>query len=376
MRIGIDTRYLSHGLTGGVHTYIANFVPALIDLASEHQIFLYADTKRPFELTNLPEHVVLRQLPWRSGLSSLYLDFYLSQAMTGDRLDVVHFPANYGFGPKGARKVVTLHDEINVMPWSEIIKGHRKDARTVAMMSYLHWCSVLAVRQADLLVTVSEYARQQIARYSRFAQDRIIPIHHAPTADMRRIEDAAVLAEVRQRHGLTKPFVLADALKNPAVLVRAWRRLPVSVRAGREIVFFSRRPDPLPIVTEAVAEGSARLLIHPSRADLIALYSQAEAFVFPSWIEGFGLPILEAMACGAPVIASDRGSIPEVAGGAALLMDAEDDCALADHLLRVLTAPEEAHKLQALGTKHAAQFSWTRTAAGILQTYYSAHGAC
>src|SRR5438309_241901 len=147
MRIGIDVRYLSHGLVGGVHTYIAHFVPALIDLAADHQIYLYTDTKRPFELHDLPDHVTVRLLPW---------------------LD----------------------------------------------------------------------------------PQKIVPVPHAPTPDLRRIEDTAVLTDVRRRHGLARPFVLADALKNPAVLVRAWRRLPAELRDSREIVFFSRRPDPLPIVQE------------------------------------------------------------------------------------------------------------------------------
>jgi glycosyltransferase involved in cell wall biosynthesis len=167
---------------------------------------------------------------------------------------------------------------------------------------------------------------------------------------------------------LTKPFVLADALKNPAVLTRAWRRLPAEVRAGWEIVFFARR-EPLPVVREAVAAGVARLLERPSRADLIGLYSLAGVFVFPSWIEGFGMPLLEAMSCGAPVIASDRGAIPEVTGGAALLMDAEDDAALALHLVAVLASPAESQRLRMLGYARAAHFSWPRTAEKILDGY-------
>jgi glycosyltransferase involved in cell wall biosynthesis len=369
MRIGIDVRYLSHGLIGGVHTYVTHLVPALIELAVDHPIFLYADTKCPFELSNLPKHVVVRYLPYRNELSSLYNDFFMKRVVAHDRLDVMHFPANYGFGPDGARQVVTLHDEINILPWAEIIRGHPKNPRTVAMMTYLHLCTRAALRQTHLILTVSEYARSQIARHSGFDSQRIAAVWSAPTPDLRRIEDQAVLAEVRRRHGLTERFVLADALKNPAVIVRAWRRLPPGLRAGREIVFFSRRPDPLPIVREAVAEGIARLLVRPAWADLIALYSQAEAFVFPSWIEGFGLPILEAMTCGAPVITSDRGSIPEVASDAALIMDAGDDDTLAKYLTRVLTSAEEAQRLRALGAARAAQFSWTHTARRTLDCY-------
>lgn len=372
MRIGIDVRYLSHGLVGGVHTYVANFVPTLIELATDHQIFLYADTKQPFELQNLPPRVMVRYLPYRNALSSLQNDFFMKRVMARDCLDVVHFPANYGFGPTGAAVVITLHDEINIMPWLEIVRGHPKTAKTVIMMTYLHHCTKAALRRTRLIVTVSEYAKQQINRYSSFDLCRIVPVPHAPTPDLKRIQDPMILADICRRHNLTTPYVLADALKNPAVLVRAWQKLPAALQARYKIVFFARQPNLLPVVHKAVEAGIARLLVRPSRADLIGLYSQAQAFVFPSWIEGFGLPILEAMTCGAPVIASNRGSIPEVAGNAALIMDAEDDEALAEHLNTVLTSPDKKQQLQTLGYARAAEFSWSRTARQILDSYHQA----
>lgn len=370
MRIGIDVRYLSHGLVGGVHTYISQFVPALIELTGDHQLFLYADDKRPFELTNLPNHVTLRIAPYRNALSSVYHDLFLSRFMAGDKLDVVHFPANYGFAPSGCRSVITLHDAINILPWREIIRGHRKQVRTMVMMSYLHWMSVMAVRKADLLITVSQHAQREIAHHSGLPLDKIVPIPHAPTADLTRVTNPAVLQRVRTRHGLRSSFVLADGLKNPAVLVEAWRRLPAELTAEREIIFFTRHGDPLPVVDGAVDAGIARRLVYPPREDLIALYSMADAFVFPSWIEGFGLPVIEAMTCGAPVIASDRGSIPEVLGDAGLLADAEDADGFARHLRTVLLSPEIAADMQQRGFRRAAQFSWRRTAQQILDSYY------
>ncbi len=375
MRIGIDVRYLSHGLVGGVHTYVAHFVPALIELATDHEVYLYADTKRPFELQSVPERVTVRYLPWRSPLSSVYHDFFMWRQMARDHLDVVHFPANYGFGPPNARTIITLHDAINILPWREIVRGHPKDLRTIATMSYLHYCSRAALRRADLILTVSAYAGREIARYSAFDPHKIVPVPSAPPPDLRRIEDPTVLAEVRRRHSLAGPFVLADALKNPAVLIRAWELLPAGLRDGRVIVFFSRRPDPPPAVRAAVATGRAHLLVRPSRQDLIALYSLAEAFVFPSWIEGFGLPLLEAMTCGAPVIASDRGAIPEVVGDAALLADAEDAATLARHLALVLSTPDEAQRLRQRGFARVARFSWHHTAQRILESYQLALSA-
>jgi glycosyltransferase involved in cell wall biosynthesis len=376
MRIGIDVRYLSHGLMGGVHTSIAHFIPALVELASDHQLYLYADTKRPFELAPLPDHVTVRYLPWHSPLSSVYHDFFMRRQMAHDQIDVAHFPANYGFGPSGARTVITLNDALNIHPLRSIIRGladsNSKNLRGISMMTYLHFCTRLALRHAHLVLTISQYSRSEIAHYSEFDPERIVPVPLAISSDLQRIDDPEQLAAVRQRHHLTRPFVLADALKNPIVIVKAWKQLPADLRERYQIVFFCRRPDPLPIIREAEKKGYARLLIRPPWEDLVALYSMTEAFLFPSWIEGFGIPVLEAMTCGAPVIASDRGSIPEVAGDAALLSDADDAEAMARNIERVLTSPSQAQQMRESGFARAAQFSWRKTAQHTLKAYRQA----
>jgi hypothetical protein len=295
----------------------------------------------------------------------------MRQEMAKDRVDVAHFPANYGFGPPGARTALTLHDSLTLMPLRSLLTGtgSKHSLRGDLYTTYFTWVSKSSAQRADVLLTVSEHAKSDIAQRGGFDPNRIVVVPHAPGPDMRNIDDPAVLHAVRTRHGLPCQFVLADALKNPATLVRAWRLLPDEVRRDRKIVFFARRPDVLPIVPEAVNEGAAILLQRPAREDLIALFSMAEAFVFPSWFEGFGLPIVEAMVCGAPVIASDRYSIPEVCGGAALLADAEDEVMFARHLLAVLGSPEEASRLRELGYKRAADFSWHKSARKILDAY-------
>ncbi len=368
MRIGIDVRYLSHGLVGGVHAYVKQVVPALIAAGEAHTFVLYADTKAPFELHDLPQQTTVRYLPYRNALSSIANDLLMRRAMAQDNLDIAHFPANYGFGPAGAATVITLHDEINLMPLREIIAGHAKNARTIAMMSYLHLMSRAAVSCAAGLMTVSDHACQAILRYCRLDPEQIVAAHHGLAPELKRVVDPAAHAAVQARYTLAQPYVLADGLKNPAVIVRAWRRLPAELRERYRIVFFARH-EPLPIVHEAVAAGCAQLLLRPPREDLITLFSGAAAFLFPSWIEGFGIPILEAMTCGAPVIASDRGAIPEIAGGAARITDAEDEAAFAWHLEAVLSDPAEAERLRSLGYTRAAQFSWERTAQRTLDGY-------
>src|SRR5947209_20092002 len=110
MRIGIDVRYLSHGLTNGIHTYLTNLVRALIDQASEDEIVLYADNKCPFELAQLPARVTIRTLPWRSPMDSVRNDLAFGRLTAKDRLDVMHFPANYGLAASSTATVITLHD--------------------------------------------------------------------------------------------------------------------------------------------------------------------------------------------------------------------------------------------------------------------------
>lgn len=371
MRIGIDVRYLSHGLVGGVHAYVHHFVSALMRLPGDDTLVLVADAKKPLELTSLPDRARVTVLPYRNMISSVWNDLAMGRALETEGLDVMHYPANYGFGPSNSRVIVTLHDAMNILPLGHKLTstGTRRSARWLFMTLYLHFASHRAMREAAGLITVSEHARQDIHKVSGYPLSRIRAVHHAPDPAWQRIVDPVELKTLCGAFGLKRPFILADALKNPAVVVRAWRKLPQSIQNSHEIVFFSRRPDPLPIVAEAVEAGQAKLIIRPTNLELMGLFSQAAAFVFPSWYEGFGLPVFEAMVCGAPVIASDRTSIPEVAGGAALLMDAEDDATLADHLQRVLTDAAEAERLRRLGFARVNGLSWDLAARQIREAY-------
>jgi glycosyltransferase involved in cell wall biosynthesis len=377
MRIGIDARYLSHGLVGGVHTYLTLLAPALIERAQDAEIFLYADTKAPFELdiATLPANVTVRLLPYRNALSALKLDWTLRNVMAQDHLDVAHFPANVGLAPQGVRSVVTLHDAINILPLWEILAGHEKRPQTMAMMTYLHFFSTLSLRRADVVLTVSEYSKQEIVRRSGLPSDRVIPVLYGPSSHFHRIEDRARLAQVCARLAVRPPFLLADAIKNPAVIARAWPRLPAELRSRYKVLFFSRRNEPPTAVQGMVAAGHAQVLIRPERTDLAALYNVADGFLFPSLYEGLGLPPLEAMKCGAPVIASDRGSVPEVVGDAGLIIDAEDDAALAAAITRLLQDRALHDALQQRGFTRAEEFSWPKPADRTLEVYRYALGA-
>jgi glycosyltransferase involved in cell wall biosynthesis len=289
--------------------------------------------------------------------------------MARDGVQVAHFPANVGVGSPTLPTVLTVHDAINLLPLRELIRGHSKRPKTMALMAYLHAATKLAIRTADLVLTVSNHAASEICRVAGIEAQRVISIPEAASARFVRISDPSELDRLHSRFGLGKSFVVADALKNPAVLIDAWALLSSNLRESHQLVFFARRLDVPPRVRQAVEAGLARLLIQPSTDDLVGLYSSCDAFVSPSWIEGFGLPVLEAMACGAPVIASDRGSLPEVVGDAALLIDPEDHFGLARLLERLLTTPEEMALLRQRGYARVRTFSWERTAKETLRAY-------
>jgi glycosyltransferase involved in cell wall biosynthesis len=370
MRIGIDARYLSHGLAGGVHTYVRELVRAIVTLDTSDTFVLYADAKQRFELEELGQRVSVRVLPWRSAWSTVANDLRFASVAAADRVDVVHFPANYGVGPTSAATVLTVHDALNLAPLREAFSSHgsRQTFRTRATSAYLRWWTWRSVRRADLVLASSEYSRSKILKITGLGEDRVIAVLLGAPSPPPTVDATAVRREL----GLDRRFVLADALKNPDVLIRAWTALPEALRNGRTIVFFARHERLLPSVTRALDAGIARLVTRPSAAQLAALYSSADAFVFPSWIEGFGLPALEAMTYGAPVICSTRGALPEVVGDAARLVEPDDDKGLAEALTAVLAQPGEAERLRRRGSERARQFTWQRTAERVLEGYQRA----
>lgn len=366
-RIGFDARYLSHGLIGGVHTYVRNLLLASVRLPERREWHLYIDDKAPFDLAGLPNSCILHTLPWRNGLSSVANDLRLGTRMRRDGITVAHNPANYGFAQAGLPLVITLHDAINLLPLRQILRDDSKTPRHVALMAYLHLMTTAAVRRQPDVITVSHYSRREILRHSTLTPDRVHVVHSAHEPIFRPLA-AAETRDLRERLRLRQRVLLADATKNPACTLRAYRALPRETREQTSLVLFSRRP-PARFVEAAAADGECLLLLRPPRDELIALYNLANFFIFPSWYEGFGIPALEAMACGTPPIASDRGSLPEVVGGGGIVVDAEDHEAIAATVRDLFAQPAAYDRLREAALARAQQFSWERAAQQTMAVY-------
>jgi glycosyltransferase involved in cell wall biosynthesis len=235
-----------------------------------------------------------------------------------------------------------------------------------------------SVKRAARVLTVSEFARESIVRAYNLPPEKIVVTPDAASPSFRAVNRTAAAHKVRERFQLAKPFVLAvgdlQPRKNHIGLIHAFAKLIHDqpqlphdlVLAGKDTWFGGR-------VREAARESGLEGRIHftgfVSDDDLLQLYNACECFAFPSFYEGFGIPVLEAMACGRAVICSNSSAIPEVADGAALLFDPSDSEQMVRALADVLMEHELRARMERLGLKRASYFSWRKTAEMTLKVY-------
>jgi len=308
-------------------------------------------------------------------------------SVVGRRSSVVRRPSSgvlyhsgYNLMPyaPGVPTVLTLYDLIPLL-MPEQSSGR---ARLLA-----RWANVLALRAARVALAISEATRRDYLAHFRVPPERIItaPLAADPAF---RPQPAAAITALRARYVLPERYVLYlgsnKPHKNLVGLVEAWRianqRISESANHISRITFHASRlviagawddryPEAKQRVTALELGDSVMFLGPVAEADLPALYAGAELFVFPSLYEGFGFPVLEAMACGTPVICSNVSSLPEVAGTAALQIDPRNTDALAAAMDRVLGDAALRQQIRQEGLAQAGRFSWTRTAQQTLDAY-------
>lgn len=221
-----------------------------------------------------------------------------------------------------------------------------------------------AVRRAAALICISEATRRDlVARHPAAASKAVV----TPLAASGALAAPAAPDAVRAKHGLHRPFVLAagtvEPRKNLVGLMDAWAGL----EGDAELVLVGPPGWETEGIVRRARADRVRMLGFVPDDELAALYGLCAVFAYPSLYEGFGLPVLEAMACGAPVVTSNLSSLPEVAGDAAILVDPRDPAALRGALARLLADPAERARLAAAGRERAATFTWERTARKTLE---------
>jgi glycosyltransferase involved in cell wall biosynthesis len=374
MRIGIDGIAVSHPQPGGYRTYTTNLVKHLARLDGQNSFCLFID--RPVKL-DLPANwqvaVVSRRLPVVGVAARQQVG--LPQKARYFQVDLLHSPC--GTGPLGNPfpDVVTILDTIE---FSEPLPSLRQ-TRLWAMRQYNRLIQARVARTAEAIITISRYSLDCIVRRFQVPADKIFVTHLAPAEHFVNCDRQRAIGQVREIFGLENyllAFASASPRKNIDQLFDAYRLLGETRRREFPLAVVCTHPSLrkrlVRRASELGTEAETVFLDRVSDGHLAALMSAASLFVFPSLEEGFGLPPLEAMACGTPVVASNTSSMPEVLADAALLVSPMDQGELADAMAAVLTSPALAAQLAERGLERSRRFSWEETARQTLAVYRAA----
>jgi glycosyltransferase involved in cell wall biosynthesis len=305
----------------------------------------------------------------------------LNRQAAQDRLDVLHLPALTAPVSLRVPLVLTLHDMIWRFP-NQYSRSKTLSARRKLMEWYYRYVPELAARRAAAVITVSQAARNSIIKALPVKPERVFVTYEAASPFYQVVESPEEIEALRARRMLPQGYILAigsaDPRKNLAALVEAYALLPLRLRKRFALVIVWTHSYLAGEITARVAEleiqDSVFFLEGVSDEELRLLYNGAGVFAFPSRYEGFGLPVLEAMACGAPVVAANNSSIPEIAGEAAVLFDQRNPADIAWALETVLSDPREQARLSKLGLSRAATFSWDKCARDTIDVYREAVG--
>ncbi len=289
--------------------------------------------------------------------------------MRRDGAQLIHGPANalplLRFGLPG---VVTIHD-LAIYDHPEWFPAGQWFATTVVVPQ--------SARRARVIVCPSEATKRAAVRLFGVDPERCRVIPHGVETEFALPASASVRAEVTARYALPDRYLLqlgtVQPRKNYVTSLRALARIPLGKRMPLIVAgaFGWNYDSVVDTVRELDLRGWVRFVGYAGMPDLPALYQMADAVLFPSLDEGFGLPLLEAFAAGTPVVASNAGAIPEVAGDAALLSAPEDAQELADNLLRLLTDGQLRERQVASGRARAALYTWSASAAAHRDVYES-----
>ena len=364
LRTAIDARSALRRHPAGIGRYAIELVTALTRLEFAPTLYWNPGEDEP----NAPEVVCAdanwHPIPGRRAWMTLHVPLRLWR----HRADVFHVPDGVPpyFAP--CPSVVTVFD-LSVVDHPEWYPLEQAEKLQHGMGNGLH--------RATRLIAISEFTRSRLQDYYGIAAEKIDVTPLAPSSTARPITDPSKLAEIRQRYGLEEGFILhvgaIQPRKNLARLVEAHALAFAGQSQPPQLVLAGppgwRNEEIMGAIDKSALQSRIKIIGYVPQDDLPALYSAASCLAYPSLYEGFGIPPLEAMACGTPVVTSNTTSLPEVVGEAALSVHPEGTEALAEALKQLVEDKELREELRQRGFQQAAQFSWERTAALTWKTY-------
>lgn len=366
-KIGIDARKLGDF---GIGTYIDNLVRSLAEIDRENHYVLFVDRRGRDLLSDLPDnfHLVLEQAPQYSLRELLALSWKLR----GLRLDLYH--ATHYVLPARVRcpVVVTIHDIIHLL-YPEFLPNR-------LAFFYARWMIRRSLARGDRVIADSDNTRDDLMRYFETDGGKIETVYPGVADVYRQRLARERIDDVLTKHSVDRPYLLfvgnPKPHKNLDNVIRAFAEVVRKDAFAGDLVCVGGRDDSQrQVVRHAEQLGvdqRVRLLGHVPESSLPALYQGASLFLHPTLYEGFGLPVVEAMASGVPVITSNGSSLAEVARGHARLVDPLDVSGIAEEILRCLSDEALRTDLIESGRRRAEQFQWRRAAEQTLAVYEAA----
>jgi glycosyltransferase involved in cell wall biosynthesis len=366
MRIAFSARGLSVP-SGGARQFIQSLVPALAETRGDDQLFFFYNREQFRGLAADCTEVVIE------GRNKLWWDLLLLPRMLRKlKIDAAIFPKNVVPLWTGCANYVVIHDLAYFLP--ELNAYRRLDTL------YMRTLLPRSVRKAAGVFAVSENTKRDVVHHTGCDPAKITVTYEAADPIYRRIDDPDVLRRVKAKYDLPTAFLLytgsLSPRKNLVRLLQAFARTGDAI--PHKLVLTGSKSWSDRSVYEMMdalrLRDRVRQIGYVEEQDMPVLYTLADAYVYPSLYEGFGLPVLEAMRCGCPVVASNASSVPEVAGDAAILVDPYDVDAMTAAIHTVLTDRQVRERLVASGLRRADLFSWRCCAETMLNVIRTRHG--
>jgi glycosyltransferase involved in cell wall biosynthesis len=365
MRFAVDAHAIGQHLTGN-ETYIRNLLDGFARVEQHADVIAYISRRSAAE--QIPARFATRLI---SRNPFIRLGGQLSRRLRNDQPALVHVQYTAPlFCP--APVVVSVHDVSFLTHPQYFTRFRSAQLRTTVRRT---------VRRALRVLTPSEFSRRSVVEAYNLDERNVIAVHNGVSGQFRPLQRRAAAGEVAARLGIQAPYLLTvgdlQPRKNHLTLFRAFEEtLRAHPTLPHHLVVAGKKTWYSSVIHDAARRSPFASRIHftgfVSDEDLLQLYGGCDVFVFPSYYEGFGLPILEAMACGRAVACSDTSAMPEVADSAALLFDPSSVYEMTRAIVDLLLHSELRSRMERLGVKRAARFSWNSAAEATLGVYYEA----